>query len=266
MNPVRRRVETPAGTIDLYQVGDGAEPVLMLHASGTGAGSLLALAGLLASPDRTLLVPFFDGYGATRVAGATGRDRHLAVIRDLLATLPGPPRVFGHSMGGFMAMLAAAGGASFRSLVVVEPVALGVLAHDPADCDILAIDRRAVAAIAPRMAAGDPEGAIREFISLWNGMDWDRIPEKVRAGILALAPAILADTSAVSFDETPAAYYAAIACPVRLVGTEHGPVPAAATLRRLGEALPGAGRATVAGAGHMGPVQRPDLFAGLAIL
>lgn len=266
MHPVRRQAETPSGTIDLYQLGDGPECVLMLHASGTGAGSLLALAALVAHPGRTILVPYFDRYGATRMAGDTGLQRHLAVVRGLSATLQAPPRVFGHSMGGYIALRAAAAGMACHSLVAIEPVALGVLAHDPEDRAILEIDRRAVSAIAPKMAAGDPEGAIRDFIGLWNGEAWDAIPDRVRAGILALAPAILADTSAVSFDETPASAYAGIACPVRLVGTGHGPVPARAVLRRLAGAMPGAERRCVAAAGHMGPVQRPDLFAPLALI
>ena len=48
MQPVRQQVQAPSGVIDLFRIGDGPGHVLMLHACGSGAGSLLALAGLFA--------------------------------------------------------------------------------------------------------------------------------------------------------------------------------------------------------------------------
>ncbi|MDF1721003.1 MAG: alpha/beta hydrolase [Minwuia sp.] len=255
------RQDTAKGTIDGFHVGPGDGPsLLMLHASGTGAASLIKLAERAAARGWCAVLPNLDGYGETRVSGPDAMTRHMAVARSVLGGMDGPVPAFGHSMGGFVTLRLAADGVPMRRISVFEPVAIGVLREHPEDAAKLAQDTRAVERIAPMMAAGRPEDAIRDFISLWNGDNWDDLPEKVRQSIVAMAPQINADTASVSFDTHSAAHYAAIDVPMTLAGSEHGPAPAQAILHRLGNALPHARRVTINGAGHMGPVQKPHLF------
>lgn len=254
--------QTPVGTIDGFEVGpEDAPRLLMLHASGTGAASLIRLAELAAARGWCAILPNLAGYGATRVEGPDAMTRHLAVARHLLTQPASPMPVFGHSMGGFVTLLLAAEGQPMRRITVFEPVAIGVLREQPQDAEVLALDTEAVSRIAPLMAQGKPEEAVRDFISLWNGDRWDDLPEKARQSIIAMAPQIDADTARVSFDTRFAAHYAAIRAPLRLVGSAFGPPPAARILDRLAEVLPEAERITIKGAGHMGPLQVPGRFA-----
>ncbi len=255
------RLDTADGTIDGFHVGANDAPrLLMLHASGTGATSLIRLAELAAARGWCAILPNLDGYGTTRLAGPDAMTRHLAVARSILTRASEPLPVFGHSMGGFVALRLAAEGVPIRRLSVFEPVAIGVLREHPEDAEKLALDTAAVSRIAPLMAAGKPAEAVRDFISLWNGDTWDDLPDKARQSIVAMAPQINADTANVSYDTHLAAHYAGIEVPVTLVGSENGPPPARAILHRLGQVLPAARRITIAGAGHMGPVQVPKLF------
>ena len=72
--------------------------------------------------------------------------------------------------------------------VVFEPVAFGAL--DPADPDDVAareIDRDATRLLQAAAAAGEPEAGLAAFIGLWNGQDWDRLPDRARAALGRLA-------------------------------------------------------------------------------
>jgi len=259
IRPFRR--ETRIGIIDGFEVGpEDAPRLLMLHASGTGAASLIRLAECAAEQGWCAILPNLDGYGATRAAGPDAMTRHMAVARQILEDAPTPLPVFGHSMGGFVALRLAADGVPMRRITAFEPVAIGVLREHAEDAEVLSQDTRAVARIAPLMAAGRAEEAVRDFISLWNGDRWDDLPAKARQSIVAMAPQINADTANVSFDAHFASHYRTISVPLTLVGSEKGPPPAARILDRLADTLPQARRVTIACAGHMGPLQMPAHF------
>ncbi|MDF1734771.1 MAG: alpha/beta hydrolase [Minwuia sp.] len=256
--------ETRTGIIDGFVVGpEDAPQFLMLHASGTGSASLIRLAESAAERGHCVILPNLDGYGATRVEGPDAMTRHMAVARHFLEQSSPPLPVFGHSMGGFVTLRLAAEGVAMKRISVFEPVAIGVLREHAEDAEVLELDTRAVSRIAPLMAQGRAEDAVRDFISLWNGDRWDDLPEKARQSIVAMAPQINADTAKVSFDTHFASHYASIDAPVTLIGSENGPPPAGRILDRLAIALPRAMRVTIEGAGHMGPLQAPEKFAAV---
>ncbi|WP_416897224.1 MAG: alpha/beta fold hydrolase [Minwuia sp.] len=266
MTPEPLRLDGEFGTVAGFRLGNGSgRPLVMLHASGTGPATLLALAQTAAEAGRTVWVPGFDGYGGTAIAGGgESIARHCTVLEAVLAALGGEVELFGHSMGGLIALTVAARGAlPVRGITAVEPVAIGVLREHAEDAAALAPDAEAVAKIAPAMAEGRHEDAVRDFISLWNGRAWDKMPEKMRTAIIRMAPQIHADTSSVSFATTPAAHYSSIPCPVRLVATERGPVTAHAVIRRLLSANTAWREERIAGVGHMGPIEAPAAFAHL---
>ena len=267
MTPETLRLDGEFGTIAGFTLdgGDARPPLLMLHASGTGPATLLALAQRAAATGRRVVIPGFDGYGGTAIAGGgDAMSKHCCVADAVLDHLGTAPDLFGHSMGGLVALTVAARGArAVGAITAVEPVAIGVLREHVEDAEALAPDVKAVSKIAPAMAGGRHEDAIRDFISLWNGQPWDRIPEKMRQAIVRMAPQIHADTSSVSFAETPARFYSAIASPVHLVETQRGPVTAHAVIRRLLSTNAAWTSERIDGAGHMGPIEAPDAFAHL---
>lgn len=251
------------GQIEAYQLGVDPDRtddvVVMIHAAGTGAQTLLPLAGMLMRPGRSILIPHLDLYGETRIHRADDRPwRHVQVVHEALRRAGPMVRLIGHSVGGWACMrtLAFHDGAADRALLI-EPVALGAI-QGPEDADALAIDRRAVVSLQDRLAAHDPD-AVADFITVWNGTDWTRLPEKARAALRALTTQIAGDCTETSFDTTPADAYRGIPCPVTLVGTERGPIPALRILERLAPVL-GTDVQIVAGQNHMGPVMQPAAF------
>lgn len=251
------------GQIEAFELGEDparADDVLvMIHAAGTGAQTLLPLAEMLLRPGRSILIPNLDMYGQTRVHRGDDRPwRHVQVVGEALRRAGPDVRLIGHSFGGWACMrtLAFHGGEADRVLLI-EPVALGAI-QGPEDADALAVDRKAVFSLQNRLAAGDPD-AVADFITVWNGTDWNLLPEKARATLRGLTSQIAGDCAETSFDTTPADAYRDIACPITLIGTEKGPVPALRILERLAPVL-GADVQIVAGQNHMGPVMQPAAF------
>ena len=108
-------VDTAAGPVGWLDWGEGGPALAMLHASGTGARTLAPLAGLLAA-DRRVLAVDFDGYGETRLnAPADVLERHLAAACHLFRLAgPAPFDLFGHSMGGLVAVLGDGRGVGYQ--------------------------------------------------------------------------------------------------------------------------------------------------------
>ncbi|WP_417515367.1 alpha/beta fold hydrolase [Minwuia sp.] len=258
-----RRLSGSFGEIAYFDVGGDRRPLLMLHASGTGPATLLKLAEAAVEAGRRVIIPGFDGYGGTHIEnGDDAIARHRTVVETMLDHMAEPVDVFGHSMGGLLSLtVARTVHPLIRSVTAVEPVAIGVLRAHPDDAEALAADVDAVSRIGPAMDAGRPEDALRDFIGLWNGQDWDTIPPRMREGILRLAPQIRNDTSSVSFLMVGADAYRTISCPVHLIATGRGPETAKAVIRRLREANPAWTSSIVEEAGHMGPIEVPGHFA-----
>lgn len=257
-------VDTGAGPVAWLEWGEGEPALAMLHASGTGAHTLAPLAARLAV-DRRVLAVDFDGYGGTRLdAPADVLERHLAVACHLFRLAePAPIDLFGHSMGGFVALLAAARGlVAPRRLVLFEPVAFGALdPAEPGDVAAREIDRDATRRLGAAAAAGEPADGLAAFIGLWNGQDWDRLPDRARAALGRLAPQIALEAPRVSFDATPASAYAGIACPVLLLRSAGAIAPMRRLTDRLAAVLPDVRLAELPGTTHMGPLAAADACA-----
>jgi pimeloyl-ACP methyl ester carboxylesterase len=71
-------------------------------------------------------------------------------------------------------------------------------------------------------------------------------------------PKVHAEFEALFADRVPAAAYRRLTMPVRLLGGSRSPLPARQVLDRLEANLPNVTRATLAGLGHMGPVEAPE--------
>jgi len=191
---------TDTGQIEVLEWGDGPELWVLLHAAATGPRGFTGLAEALARPHRRIVAPALQRYGATSVVEDGGRlAAHMAVAAWCLARYPAGRRVlFGHSMGGLIALMLAGAdepaGAAVDSLVLYEPIALACLdPDDPVDRAEREWDRRLIADFARRMAEGNPEAGIAGFINAWNETAWDSLPASGRARLIQAAADILTD-------------------------------------------------------------------------
>lgn len=119
----------PDGVMTALELGPTDRPVdlLFLHANGFHGGVYRQLLTPLGGALR-VLAPDQRGHGHSRLTAAPGGRRSWADLRDdivaLLDRLDGPPLVLaGHSMGGTVALLAAAARPErVSSLVLLDPV------------------------------------------------------------------------------------------------------------------------------------------------
>lgn len=244
------------------QTGQGP-PLLLLHAgASSGVQWERALAAL--APRWTVLAPDLYGHGRTPcpedMTPETLLARQVSVLRELLRPLPGPARVVGHSYGAVLGLRLALDHFDLvRDLVLVEPVAFGLLSEDdPALAPVHAVE----AACRDLVLAGDPAGATRRFLDFWSDPDlWDFLPEPDQVAIIAGArerhfiggPAVFgARFAPEDLARTP--------CPIRLVTGDDGPAAPRAVADRLAGLLPRRERITIPGAGHMLPLTHHRQF------
>ena len=127
--PVRESIDIPGrGTFSaLRWAGDASKPLLVFtHATGFNAGTYRELLGPLAG-DFRILAPDQRGHGLSPAEAVPDDLRSWDLFRDdlvaLLDMLGEPAVLSGHSMGGRVAMLAAAQRPALaRGLVMIEPV------------------------------------------------------------------------------------------------------------------------------------------------
>ena len=187
---------------------------------------------------------------------------YLAQARGLVldALGDGPVHLVGHSFGGVAALAAALERPdAVARLSLIEPVLFAA-----APPGARAANDAAFAPFAAAWVAGDREGAARAFLSVWGGLPWDAMPERMRryaVDRIHLIPAADADLNADREGLLPR--LAALGMPVDLIGGAESPPVTGAILDALAEKLPDARRAAVDGAGHMAPITHPAEVARL---
>jgi len=233
------------------------DPVLLLHSSGLGGFQWRTLRAEL--EDRyEVWAPDLPGYGrsSTPRDGSYGGD--LDVVKALI-DLRRPPRIAGHSYGGFLGLLAAAD-VPVRALALYEPVAFGIL--------------RAAGELEPLAEHGEldklrrffdladgMEAFLRRFVDYWNGAGaWDRLPEKQRESFRATAPKMHPEVYSVSADATPIERYLGIEAPVLVAHGSESTAAAHRVCEVLVASLRDARALRIDAAGHMGAITHARTF------
>jgi pimeloyl-ACP methyl ester carboxylesterase len=236
-------------------------PVLLLHGSASAAVMWAPAIDALKARFR-VLAPDLIGYGRTD-SWADGcdfaADDELRLLEPLLPRNV-PVHVVGHSYGGLVALhLALAGRIVLRSLTLIEPVAFFLLPHAGAHEAWMEI-RALGDGYTARIAAGETEAALREFIDYWAGRGaWDAMDETLRAQIRRSARKIVLDFQ-VAFTDPGLAAVRALKCPVRVVSGGRSRAPTRRIASFLADELPSAELEVVADANHLLPVTHPDLM------
>ncbi len=238
--------------------GDGPGLIVLLHAAGSGPRALDRFARALASPGWATLAPAFER-GARSMIDATADApfaEAVAFANTLIERHPGRPRLlFGHSMGGLVALNAALAGAPADALVLYEPIVLSLLdPGDPEDCAAQTWDASCIADFRASMAAANPEEGVRRFIEAYGDLPWDALPQAARSALVARADSLLAEAEATNAATLDRASLAGLPMPVLLLRGARSPGVLGRMARRLAATLPAAQATTITDAGHMGPV------------
>ena len=251
--------------VDLYYELHGAgEPLVLVHGSwGDTTGWDLVLLGLA----DTFQVLVYDRRGHTRSErlesqGSVDEDGDdLAGLLEMLALVPA--HLVTSSWGGNIALrLACRRPELFRSLTCHEPPLWGLLADDPDSQAMLSQGDQSLESVGSRIAAGDDEGAARQFVDevAFGRGAWDQLPPEAKEVMVRNAPTFLdelRDPNALSIhpDALPA-----LEMPVRLTqGTDSPPV-FIHVIDRLASLIPHVTRETIQGAGHAPQLTMPEAY------
>jgi pimeloyl-ACP methyl ester carboxylesterase len=254
---------TSWGDLEIHvdDAGTG-DPVVLLHSSGMSGEQWKRTRDALLAAGSRVVVPDLIGSGrsAPLPEGAPFRfTDDVDVVTRLLSRLGAPAHVIGHSYGGLIALHAAlrlsTGPARVRSLAVYDPVAFGVL--EPArDADALGDLERV--SFAWGASPSEHEAWLRSFVDYWSGEGaWARLRDGVRAEFVRVGWVAHEGARTLVADATRGDAYRALDVPVLLMSGDDSPLAVRRVVARLGENLPRARVAHVAGAGHMGPLTHP---------
>jgi len=249
----------------ILAAGNGA-PVLLLHGSASAAVMWAPAIDAL-KPKFRVVAPDLIGYGRTEswVDGHDfSADDELRLLEPLLPR-DAPVHVVGHSYGGLVALhLALAGRIALRSLTLIEPVAFFLLPHAGAH-EAWSEIRELGDGYAQRIASGETEAALRQFIDYWAGRGaWDAMDETLRAQIRRSARKIVLDFQ-VAFTDPGIEAVRALKCPVRVLSGGRSRAPTRRIASFLAEAWPSAELEVVADANHLLPVTHPDMVAAFLL-
>jgi pimeloyl-ACP methyl ester carboxylesterase len=251
-----------SNVVTLKQADEGRPhrgTIVALHCSGSSSAQWRKLAE---AAEDGFDVRCLDLYGCGRTGGWTGEDAFTLAdeghgVVAAIDAVRGPVHLVGHSYGGAVALHAALRRAGhIASLSLYEPTLFHLLpAMGPEGGDAYAEISAVASAVARGVVTGDYCAAARRFVDYWSGNgSWHRLKPELQIELIRWIVKAPLDFRALFEDATPPAAYAGLACPVLVLRGEHAPPPTRLAAARLAEILPHVRAATVAGAGHMGPI------------
>jgi len=259
-----RLITSSRGQIEVHEWGAGRSAIVLLHAAASGPRALSRLAEAMAKHGVRVLAPALAGYGDTFTAGdADAIGAHVVVARAVLDDVDAERvALFGHSMGGLVALRTALAVRAEVSVIAYEPVAFGALdrTRQP-DATAAGWDRRIAEQLIDAVARGEPEAGVAAFVEAWNEVRWAALPEAARRSLVSAASRLAAEVACVSRDATPASAYAALGHRLTLLRGTHSPDAVRLIADRIAAATPGSTLVEMADAGHMAPVMQTDAVA-----
>lgn len=268
----RRAFAVPGGEVAGLEFGPADRPldVLFLHANGFNAGTYAHILAPLADRLRILAVDQ-RGHGRTTLsADPEAHDAWLAFRDDLLELLrvlgETPAVLAGHSMGGTVCLLAAAGRAdAARRLVLFDPVLITADRAAAAGPEEMKNSPLAVGARRRRATFPDRQTAFEAYSGRGAFRTWpeatlrDYLVDGLIEGEdgqvhLSCAPAWEAANFSTRHQD-PFRAIAATRVPIRVLKAETGSTCGL----EAEEAGPGVRMETIAGTSHFLPMERPEL-------
>ncbi|MGH2715923.1 MAG: alpha/beta fold hydrolase [Solirubrobacteraceae bacterium] len=259
--------EAKVNGVKLYhQLHGEGHPLALVHGSWGDATNWQFVLPRLAESFRVLV---YDRRGHSRSERPEGQGSVHEDGDDLAALLESlelaPAHVVANSFGSNIALrLAAKRPQLFRSLSCHEPPLWQLLADDPQGREVRQRQARTEEAVGTRIAAGDHEGAARQFVDelAFGPGIWDnQLPPEVRAMFVRNAPTFLDELQDPDVCGADLTALARLPVPLRLTQGTESLAHFARAIDRLVEAAPQIKRETIPGAGHVPQLTVPELYA-----
>ena len=242
-----------------YCVLGTGEPIVLLHCTG-GSGRQWAELCEALRTNFQVIAPDLCGYGGTTHWSGAGTF-NLAIEADLVGALVGklkkPANIVGHSFGGAVALqLALRYPQHLKSLTLIEPAAFHLL-RDGDDEDERALRQisEVAATVADAVNCGDYLGAMRRFVTYWNGKGaWDVLPNPQRIALATRINKVTLDFWATLNDPVRLHDLVDLAVPTLIMSGGLSPFPARRISFHLARTLPDVKLRTIDDAGHMLPM------------
>jgi pimeloyl-ACP methyl ester carboxylesterase len=248
-----------------YELKGSGEPLALVHGSWGDATNWRFVIPGLAESFRVLA---YDRRGHSRserpdTPGSVDEDGDdLAALLEALDLAPA--HVATNSWGGNIALrLATRRPDVFRSLSCHEPPLWSLLEGDSESLEMLQQGARSLEEVGRRIAAGDQEGAARQFVeevAFGRGAWENELPAETRAVFVQNAPTYLDELQEPSQLNVERDALARLEVPVRLTGGSESPPVFPRVIDRLVELIPRAERETIDGAAHVPQLTTPERY------
>lgn len=226
----------------------------LLHAAAANAASLRSFAERLTRESRRLqrinlpldasAGPLLEGYLRQTIEALEAADR--------------PVVLFGHSMGGLVALLCALAGAPVARLILYEPIVLGLLREDvEGEARARAWDADVVRRFREALVEGKPEAGAALFVEAMGELKWPAMPPPAREHLRRHASQLLGLVESVSRYPLDEGRLQRCAVPTLILQGADSMQLTQLASARLAQCLPSASRIMVPGCGHLGPVMNP---------
>lgn len=244
-------IEDPRGRIDYDEAGAGPTVVLVPGSCSTGAAWRPVMAQW--KNNFRVVTTSLLGYGGTqerRSVADTDIAHEAEALEAVIRRAGGPVHLVGHSFGGLSVLaVALRRRVPLLSLTIAEAPAPEILRHMDEPRHYLAFRTMSEAYISAYRAGN--HAAIERMIDFYGGAGtfagW---PQRVRDYAAQTTPANLLDwSSAYGFELTPG-LLATFGIPTLVVWGEASHPAAKRANELLGQCIPGAAVATIAGAAH----------------
>jgi Lysophospholipase len=232
------------GTEIAYERHGDGPPLIALHGSAATGESLGPLVAQLAA-EYTVVVPDRRGRGASGDGDDYSLDREIEDLQAVVDAVDGEPVVVAHSFGGLVA-LAAAPTLDISRLVLYEPaVTVGESPDPPLSAEVNSVVDEATKTDAMQLfyeaGSGIPDVTAMPWWPEQINMDW--------------IDTVIRELQAVEAFELPSLDFD---IPTLLLTGEHGPDHLAEGARAVDDAHTNSRHVTIADAGHLGPLSKPE--------